>query len=881
MDHADFTTLDSIQFDEHSLILTANSRLALNLQREFDALQVKQRKILWNSASILPLNTWILQHWQQHIHDHYLLTPEQQLKLWEKVIDENSNELSLAAKSISSLAQQAFQSLALWEIPLSLLSGYSEETTLFISWCNAFNKICSDKKWISSEQLIPLFKDIIINRDIELPKKIFIIGFDELPPALEAVIHYLDKKTKLISLKRIKPCNNLNKVMLYDQNDEIDTMARWAKQLYLKDPAIKIGCIIPTLEQCRSKVCNVFTEYFCIEKTLPSHENNELIFNISAGQKLIQFQIIQHGLMILELCKNKLNLSETSILFQSPYLTENENDINVGSEIHTKCQEYHETALPLKAIYEIINTVDQQNTQWIERWKNLVRTIENLPEHSTPSIWIQHFCTLLTTIGWPGKRGLDSIEYQVLQRWKKLLTDFTNYNLIYDTLSLESALTLLTEQAKNTVFQPEGSDAPIQVLGVLESAGINFDALWVMGLSDEVWPPAAKPNPFIPFAIQQQYQLPHASAQREFNYTQNIMQRLMNCADTAYFSYPQFDGDKVLQPSQLLNYINAIEKNEISLDQSEQLAQSINKKQSIRYLNDNVAPAISQEDPILGGSEIPKLQALCPFRAFAELRLKAKQQKEARLELPEHKKGSLLHQCLHHVWLVLKDSHTLKEKSETHLQEIIDHAVSAVIKQNNQIFSSESQQYFLSCEKSRLKKLLFDWLQLEKERPDFSVSERETQHTIKTNNLKIKLQVDRIDKTEDGYIIIDYKSGNQSVQSWFGDAITEPQLPLYCSFIQKNNFTGISYAQVRNDEMVFKGVVHENAEHTFSKITPINKARNDDAKKEWSEQIEQWRNNINSVCYDFSTGKADVAPINTSLTCRYCHLQSLCRIPLS
>ena len=56
--------------------------------------------------------------------------------------------------------------------------------------------------------------------------------------------------------------------------------------------------------------------------------------------------------------------------------------------------------------------------------------------------------------------------------------------------------------AAQTLFQPEAPDVPIQVLGVLESAGLEFDHLWVMGLTDEAWPIPARPNPFIPVALQ-------------------------------------------------------------------------------------------------------------------------------------------------------------------------------------------------------------------------------------------------------------------------------------------------------------------------------------------------------------------------------------------
>jgi hypothetical protein len=47
---------------------------------------------------------------------------------------------------------------------------------------------------------------------------------------------------------------------------------------------------------------------------------------------------------------------------------------------------------------------------------------------------------------------------------------------------------------------------------VLESAGIEFDHLWVMGLTDEAWPIHPRPNPFLPLEAQRQARVPEASS---------------------------------------------------------------------------------------------------------------------------------------------------------------------------------------------------------------------------------------------------------------------------------------------------------------------------------------------------------------------------------
>ena len=42
--------------------------------------------------------------------------------------------------------------------------------------------------------------------------------------------------------------------------------------------------------------------------------------------------------------------------------------------------------------------------------------------------------------------------------------------------------------------------------------------------------------------------------------------------------------------------------------------------------------------------------------------------------------------------------------------------------------------------------------------------------------------------------------------------------------------------------------------------------------------MERWRARLASLADEFLDGRADVAPANGALTCRYCDLGSLCRI---
>jgi inactivated superfamily I helicase len=52
---------------------------------------------------------------------------------------------------------------------------------------------------------------------------------------------------------------------------------------------------------------------------------------------------------------------------------------------------------------------------------------------------------------------------------------------------------IVTSLARERVFQPETPAVPIQILGPLEADHLEFDHLWVLGLTDEAWPRMARP----------------------------------------------------------------------------------------------------------------------------------------------------------------------------------------------------------------------------------------------------------------------------------------------------------------------------------------------------------------------------------------------------
>jgi ATP-dependent helicase/nuclease subunit B len=268
------------------------------------------------------------------------------------------------------------------------------------------------------------------------------------------------------------------------------------------------------------------------------------------------------------------------------------------------------------------------------------------------------------------------------------------------------------------------------------------------------------------------------------------------------------------------------------------------------------------------------MQAACPFKAFAKLRLGAKALEETEAGLPAKSRGSILHKALELFWKDVKDQKTLKELSTQTLADKIHQTITRALSEQAAFIDKATLYYTLVH--ARLKKLLSSWLDLEKTRPPFTVAAIEEEKSIQIDDFSLSIRVDRIDELSDGEkLIIDYKTKkNCDTNDWFGLRPDEPQLPLYC-ITNQEAIVGLAFAQLHTSQIEIKGLTQKDLKLASLKmLTEKSKA---DATT-WEAQMQQWQLNLMQLFRDFQSGNATVDPKNPAETCRYCDLQTFCRI---
>src|SRR5690606_22483190 len=116
--------------------------------------------------------------------------------------------------------------------------------------------------------------------------------------------------------------------------------------------------------------------------------------------------------------------------------------------------------------------------------------------------------------------------------------------------------------------------SPIQILGLVEAAGLEVDYLWLTQMDEQTWPPRSAANPLLPSQLQQQHAMPRASSAGELTYAQNLTQRLLSSATHLIFSYAKQGQNEELQASPLIKHfpvINELQLADVYNTSSEQL----------------------------------------------------------------------------------------------------------------------------------------------------------------------------------------------------------------------------------------------------------------------------------------------------------------------
>ena len=879
----DFTTANFdqiVDLAQDSVVVTVNQRLARNLLQLYGESRLSHGDHAWRQPTIRAWDHWMQDClWHLDLEDRYLSDFQEQ-HLWEQVVSENlTDDLvnQLQVPATARMGRDAHHLLIDFACDFSS-SHAARDHRAFLAWREQWQKKLHDLDLADRAKIPTVVHAAMVNEQLPVPQRLVLVGFDELRPVQLCLLRGLQEQGCEVLLCSEPARGDIEHLLVEaeDTVDEVQLCARWVRQL-LDSDVERIGIVVVDPQRYRLQLERALMTELA-PRALLHGETTEGVYSFTLGNVLADEGVVAAALQLLS-CGQNLSFDEVSTVLRSPWVGDDEPFSSARMRLEHDLRESGQAGWSLQQLERFAKNRSRGQEKTSVLMDFVSALAASLRRHSgavAPGRWADLLAKFLSDCGWPGLRTLNSRDYQAREEFSQLFSELSSLERLGRSLSRSEAVAFLKRRCQEKTFQVKEIAARVQVMGLLEAAGLEFDHLWVVGLDDMSFPPAPRPNPFIPVPLQRDRQMPHADSQREYDFSARVAKRLFNSASRVVASFARHEEGMERLASPFLENFSS---------EMPQLASSRDPGLLIRNQNvllesyiDSQAPPVVSNKPVSGGTGLVRDQALCPFRAFVHHRLRAQALPAIDIGLNAMQRGSLTHIMLEQFWRKVASSDNLNslsadEKSAL-LQQAAEGAVSRIEREQRRDLPDEMRR----LEIDRLVRLGLEWLEVEQAREPFKVMELEKTHRCTLGKLEIKTQVDRIDQlSHGGLAIIDYKTGLPDPTRLLDERLSEPQLAVYAHDYDHQLIDAVLFAQVRRGECRFRGLSRHEGEVPRVPGRSVS-ARLVELDLDFAAVLKRWRRVLPDIANSFVSGEASVLPLEGEKTCRYCDCHSICRI---
>jgi ATP-dependent helicase/nuclease subunit B len=884
-------------------VVTPNRRLAAALAGDFAEYQSVRGLASWETPDILPLSAFVERLYEDALYSDLapglpvLLTEAQEQALWEAVIgDTPAGRALLSLPSTAALAREAWALAHAWRL-LPRLRGYpaSDDAKAFADWAWRYEGVTGRDRITDRARLPDIVAPHLACASTRKPAELIVFGFDLLvrPQARDFLAAMAAAGAGVRASAGGGRPGVARRVVFESAKDEIAAAARWARAR-LEAGSRRIGVVFPDLARSREAVRRIFAEEMEPGRLLAQRGETAEPFNISLGEPLSGYPLAAAALLALELARagaagERIEFERASRLIRSPFIAGAETELDARARLDAELRKMLGRWTGVGGLRRAITRATAGDNRYrVAACPILSRRLADLAAFARsdlsgskrPGEWSRALLALLDVIGFPGERPLASAEYQTLAKLHEAVAGFAALDRVAGRMRFGEALARLQRIAAHTLFQPETPEVPVQLLGVLESAGLEFDHLWVAGLTDEAWPLRASANPFLPIALQRAAGIPESSPTAALELDARLTRGWLAAAPEVVVSHALREQDRDLLPSPLIRDVPEAPFEDLHLPARLTAIETIRRASRIERLEDSRAPSLGSAAAVPGGTGVFRDQAACPFRAFAAHRLRAEALERLCSGLDASDRGRIVHTMLHKLMSELSSKTMLEAASEGDLEHKLAAAADHAVNRQRYLKESSIAGRIAGLERDRLVRLGRAWLEKERQRPPFEIAALEQKRAVSFGGVTVNVKLDRMDRlpaAPGGRAILDYKTGPVSVGDWLGPRPDEPQLPLY-ALGGDERVTAVAFACVKAGAMRFAGICRDG--EPIPGVRPIGDQRVKAAERygSWDDLLSGWRAELEALGREFAAGEARVAPKHGDDTCQECGRRALCRI---
>lgn len=847
-------------------ILAPNAELAAAL---FDAIERAQQQAgreLWPTPKVRDFGSWAREQYaSRHALDESLprqLSDIEERELWRQVIDAADDnhdllDIGLAARA----ARRARRTVLEYAIPWQRLSAEAtEETDIFLAWNRTFETRCRELDCVGAEVRL---------RELRPPNEAFV--WIDSPAWRPAARQWLSAHARSIAPE---PTIQSRSAVLHAAapGRELAAMAAWMHERVSADAGFRAWIFVPGLSQRRAEIEDAFDARLELRRFAMPAEARAARYAVAGGIPLSKYAPVRAALQLLQASVGAVTFVQFSNMLRSAELQDSEHDAGSAARVDLALRRYgpHESTLSgwLKLADDLARQGGLSAAAAVQRLRAALVVLEAPKPAQRMSEWIGAWMGALNAAPWSMRQRWSSVEFQAAQRFRELLAALAGAETFFGLQRRDAAQRIVARSANETAFQPQTGIPPIWISGQPMDPWLQYDAVWLCGMSEAHWPPAVEPVAMLPVPLQRAFGVAAADADSQLAMSRELLGRWQQRGAQCIFSFSDSAEGRAALPSPLLPRAAG----PLSVpDTPAQPHWRALKAQApaMQKFTDLKAPPFSPDERTRGVATL-RAQSRCAFRGFAEIRLAAERLEQPMPGFNDRERGELVHHALQEIWTELGTSEVLRNLQPAAQDALLQRAASSAVQAVSR--RRDPGQRWRQRERKRLGDLLGKWLAVERGREAFVVESLEGEAQLAHfAGLALKVRLDRVDRLADGSrVLIDYKTGSAAVD-WRGDRPDNPQLPIY-ALLQPQALVAVAYGKVNAADPTFLAETERrNVFKPGGRMTLL------EEQSSLAALLAIWSQRMEELAAAFVAGRAEVAP--TALACRSCALQGLCRVP--
>ena len=808
--------------------------------------------------------------------------------LWRHVVAEESNLSDSEVGRVATLASEAWTLAHHYAMPVTRLASLTTGTdnlALFARCAQRMQSLLKRHSGITQPELASNLITMLDTLQPLLPSNIVITPAFNAYPAQARLLTQLAAHDVHVTAWTAPADNSAPPVAhrFADETQEMHAAIAWAvawavtlTQDLASSVQGTVAIVVPELSSRRDAWLAALREQLNPDQWWLDPETDRDQFNLSVG---LGFSEYPHVASLLTVLRITLAEVDTELIAQALAHPRWGRGASSLAQIERQQWKLLERGIDRSAINDWVDVLPRAVAEFVKRG-----TADKRAPRSSHATTILDATRAFTEHAMIAQSDL----FQLDEAWSKAMHGWIASDRWLPPISWRQAVSEIAQLASEQTFQPRAGKARIQVMGLLESAGVPFDAAWITGFTDRVLPESFKPNPMLPRAWQTTHHVGLGSRD-EIRRRANALWanwRVLSGSLNVSFAGEIDTGEQRISPlAEALPIQDHAAAPRAHFTSDRVMSQHSDEALPVAPVVGDVAK--SEPHP-LSAYDIER-QAHCPRKAAASF-MRLHEWPEHVVGISPRVRGTLVHDVMAAVGEARMRgvNEGMGEPDIAALRAVaadaFTHVASVEAEKRPRIPTA-----VWDVERARLLPLIDKVLALDATRSGFRVIAVEEAVKTELFNSAFKLRVDRVDdfaaanNDDDRYgVVFDYKTGGAARSDWFAEntsgRLAAPQLPLYLFALHAiippdaPRMGALGYIIISDDDVKFVGL---GADPAFA----TKKTAKDEP--EWFDLTMQWKDQLTQLVNEIQTGVAEVAPLKGRATCRNCGVAAFCREPWS